>query len=110
MAPGVPAGADPARRGQNRGGNWENVSSVPYHPSQHCSRPSGTRRCVRTIKKKTFLLTSFVSDSILTGFDVDGRPIIYMRPGRENTETSPRQLRHLVYILCVPVRSRFADK
>ena len=38
--------------------------------------------------------------SILTGFDVDGRPIIYMRPGRENTETSPRQLRHLVYILC----------
>jgi len=38
-------------------------------------------------------------DSILTGFDVDGRPIIYMRPGRENTETSPRQLRHLVYIL-----------
>jgi len=49
-------------------------------------------------------------DSILTGFDVDGRPIIYMRPGRENTETSPRQLRHLVYILYVPVRSRFADK
>ena len=44
----------------------------------------------------------FVSSgcSILTGFDVDGRPIIYMRPGRENTETSPRQLRHLVYILC----------
>ncbi|KAI0042536.1 CRAL/TRIO domain-containing protein [Auriscalpium vulgare] len=36
---------------------------------------------------------------ILTGFDVDGRPIIYMRPGRENTETSPRQLRHLVYVL-----------
>ncbi|KAI0297579.1 CRAL-TRIO domain-containing protein [Multifurca ochricompacta] len=36
---------------------------------------------------------------ILTGFDVDGRPIIYMRPGRENTVTSPRQLRHLVYIL-----------
>ena len=25
-----------------------------------------------------------------------------MRPGRENTETSPRQLRHLVYILYVP--------
>ena len=39
--------------------------------------------------------------SILTGFDVDGRPIIYMRPGRENTETSPRQLQHLVYILYV---------
>ncbi len=49
-----------------------------------------------------FILTSFMLDSILTGFDVDGRPIIYMRPGRENTETSPRQLRHLVYVLYVP--------
>ncbi|PFH46393.1 hypothetical protein AMATHDRAFT_77690 [Amanita thiersii Skay4041] len=36
---------------------------------------------------------------ILTGFDNDGRPIIYMRPGRENTETGPRQLRHLVWWL-----------
>ncbi|EIW63841.1 CRAL/TRIO domain-containing protein [Trametes versicolor FP-101664 SS1] len=36
---------------------------------------------------------------ILNGFDIDGRPIIYMRPGRENTETSPRQLRHLVWCL-----------
>lgn len=51
-----------------------------------------------------------MSNSILTGFDIDGRPIIYMRPGRENTETSPRQLRHLVYILYVRVRSRCADK
>ena len=46
-------------------------------------------------------LFCFSACSILTGFDVDGRPIIYMRPGRENTETSPRQLRHLVYVLCV---------
>ncbi|KIM47652.1 hypothetical protein M413DRAFT_439323 [Hebeloma cylindrosporum] len=36
---------------------------------------------------------------IINGFDNDGRPIIYMRPGRENTETSPRQLRHLVWCL-----------
>ncbi|KAI0673925.1 CRAL/TRIO domain-containing protein [Trametes maxima] len=36
---------------------------------------------------------------ILNGFDNDGRPILYMRPGRENTETSPRQLRHLVWCL-----------
>ncbi|KAG2153587.1 CRAL TRIO domain-containing protein [Suillus bovinus] len=36
---------------------------------------------------------------LLNGFDKDGRPIIYMRPGRENTETSPRQLRHLVWWL-----------
>ncbi|KIM69956.1 hypothetical protein SCLCIDRAFT_1207210 [Scleroderma citrinum Foug A] len=36
---------------------------------------------------------------ILNGFDKDGRPIIYMRPGLENTETGPRQLRHLVWWL-----------
>lgn len=36
---------------------------------------------------------------ILGGFDRDVRPIIYMRPGRENTETSPRQIRHLIYNL-----------
>ncbi|ODN87718.1 pleiotropic drug resistance protein [Cryptococcus wingfieldii CBS 7118] len=36
---------------------------------------------------------------IITGFDNDARPIIYMRPGRENTETSPRQIRHLIYNL-----------
>ncbi|KAF7974884.1 hypothetical protein HWV62_11021 [Athelia sp. TMB] len=36
---------------------------------------------------------------ILNGFDVDGRPILYMRPGHENTERSPRQVRHLVWWL-----------
>lgn len=36
---------------------------------------------------------------ILAGFDKEGRPILYMRPGRENTQTSPRQLRHLVWWL-----------
>ncbi|KAF9786931.1 CRAL-TRIO domain-containing protein [Thelephora terrestris] len=36
---------------------------------------------------------------ILNGFDKEGRPILYMRPGRENTQTSPRQLRHLVWWL-----------
>ncbi|WVQ95873.1 hypothetical protein IAU59_002972 [Kwoniella sp. CBS 9459] len=36
---------------------------------------------------------------ILSGFDVDARPILYMRPGRENTERSPRQIRHLIYHL-----------
>nr|ODO04236.1 pleiotropic drug resistance protein [Cryptococcus depauperatus CBS 7855] len=36
---------------------------------------------------------------ILSGFDIDSRPILYMRPGRENTETSPRQIRHLIYHL-----------
>lgn len=36
---------------------------------------------------------------ILNGFDSDGRPVIYMRPGRENTEKSPRQIQHLIFHL-----------
>jgi hypothetical protein len=36
---------------------------------------------------------------IISGFDNDGRPILYMRPGRENTQNSPRQLRYLVWCL-----------
>lgn len=31
------------------------------------------------------------------GFDKMGRPVIYMRSGRENTKTYDRQVRHLVY-------------
>ena len=46
-------------------------------------------------------LTTSLPTSIISGFDKDGRPIIYMRPGRENTETGPRQLRHLVWCLWV---------
>ncbi|KZT27509.1 CRAL/TRIO domain-containing protein [Neolentinus lepideus HHB14362 ss-1] len=36
---------------------------------------------------------------VINGFDKDGRPIIHMRPDRENTQQSPRQLRHLVWCL-----------
>lgn len=36
---------------------------------------------------------------VLNGFDVDARPILYLRPGRENTETSPRQIRHMIWHL-----------
>ncbi|KAF8664622.1 hypothetical protein AX16_000721 [Volvariella volvacea WC 439] len=44
-------------------------------------------------------IESVTGKIIINGFDKDGRPIIYMRPGRENTETGPRQLRHLVWCL-----------
>ena len=36
---------------------------------------------------------------ILTGYDREGRPILYLRPGRENTKPSPRQVRYLVWSL-----------
>lgn len=44
-------------------------------------------------------IESLTGKIVLNGFDKDGRPIIYMRPGLENTERSPRQMRHLVWCL-----------
>ncbi|KAJ3547935.1 hypothetical protein NMY22_g1467 [Coprinellus aureogranulatus] len=51
------------------------------------------------IKPDDVKIESETGKIILNGFDKDGRPIIYMRPGRENTERSDRQLRHLVWWL-----------
>ena len=36
---------------------------------------------------------------LILGWDVNGRPCHYMRPSRQNTERSDRQIQHLVYIL-----------
>ena len=36
---------------------------------------------------------------VLTGFDKESRPILYLRPGRENTKPSPRQIRYMVWTL-----------
>lgn len=37
--------------------------------------------------------------SVVNGFDRDGRPIVWLRPSRENTKPSPTQLRHLIFQL-----------
>ncbi|WBW74694.1 sec14 cytosolic factor family protein [Schizosaccharomyces osmophilus] len=36
---------------------------------------------------------------VLLGYDKDGRPCLYLYPGRQNTKTSPLQIRHLVFSL-----------
>ncbi|EED22910.1 CRAL/TRIO domain protein [Talaromyces stipitatus ATCC 10500] len=36
---------------------------------------------------------------ILEGYDVDGRPCLYLLPSRQNTQKSPRQIEHLVFML-----------
>ena len=36
---------------------------------------------------------------IIAGFDNEARPCMYMEPGRQNTAVSPRQIRHLVFML-----------
>ncbi|ODQ67468.1 hypothetical protein NADFUDRAFT_49897 [Nadsonia fulvescens var. elongata DSM 6958] len=35
----------------------------------------------------------------ILGFDNDARPCLHLRPGRQNTDTSPRQVQHLVFML-----------
>ncbi|PWY99028.1 2-phosphoglycolate phosphatase [Testicularia cyperi] len=36
---------------------------------------------------------------VVSGFDNQGRPIIYLRPARENTQPNPDQVKYLVYTL-----------
>lgn len=36
---------------------------------------------------------------VVLGFDNDARPCLYLKPGRENTKTSHRQVQHLVFYL-----------
>ena len=36
---------------------------------------------------------------LLMGFDNDMRPILYLKPGRQNTQPSKRQVQHLVFML-----------
>lgn len=33
------------------------------------------------------------------GYDYNGRPVLYLTPGRQNTETSPRQNQQLIYMI-----------
>lgn len=36
---------------------------------------------------------------VILGWDTDGRPCCYLRPSKQNTEKSDRQIEHLVYML-----------
>jgi len=36
---------------------------------------------------------------VILGYDNEGRPCLYLNPGRQNTERSPRQVQHLVFML-----------
>jgi hypothetical protein len=36
---------------------------------------------------------------VTSGFDKDGRAVLYMFPCRQNQKDNPRQVRHLVYFL-----------
>ncbi|KAI8622979.1 CRAL-TRIO domain-containing protein [Xylariaceae sp. FL1651] len=36
---------------------------------------------------------------VITGYDNQGRPCHYLNPGRQNTEVTPRQVQHMVFML-----------
>ncbi|AOA70104.1 GQ68_04906T0 [Komagataella phaffii GS115] len=36
---------------------------------------------------------------VILGFENDARPCLYLKPGRQNTKTSHRQVQHLVFML-----------
>ncbi|GEQ72350.1 hypothetical protein JCM33374_g6037 [Metschnikowia sp. JCM 33374] len=36
---------------------------------------------------------------VILGFDNEARPCLYLKPGRQNTKTSQRQVQHMVYML-----------
>ncbi|XMA15477.1 hypothetical protein WAI453_008268 [Rhynchosporium graminicola] len=36
---------------------------------------------------------------IILGFDIQARPCLYLNPGRQNTEPSPKQVQHLVFMI-----------
>lgn len=42
---------------------------------------------------------SLTGKEVVLGFDNDARPCLYLKPGRQNTKTSHRQVQHLVYFL-----------
>lgn len=42
---------------------------------------------------------SLTGKQVVLGFDNDARPCLYLKPGRQNTKTSHRQVQHLVYCL-----------
>ena len=42
---------------------------------------------------------SLTGKQVVLGFDNDARPCLYLKPGRQNTKTSHRQVQHLVFCL-----------
>ncbi|KAJ4470890.1 CRAL TRIO domain-containing protein [Lentinula aciculospora] len=101
--------SDPYAKWERR---WLNMSdTIPrysraskWHLNDAKKRIKGTMEWRREFKPELIVPDDVkIEDEsgkiLINGFDKDGRPIIYMRPGRQNTETSPRQLKHLVWCL-----------
>lgn len=52
-----------------------------------------------TVNSELIAPESLTGKEVVLGFDNDARPCLYLKPGRQNTKTSHRQVQHLVYCL-----------
>lgn len=77
------------------------VGSRDGQDVSNSTEPDTKPLSLRLTSQEMLTLVLFGLVSIVNGFDFDGRPIIYMRPGRENTQKSPRQIEHLIFHLSV---------
>lgn len=51
------------------------------------------------ITPETIEIENETGKQVVLGYENDARPILYLKPGRQNTKTSHRQVEHLVFML-----------
>lgn len=51
------------------------------------------------LNASTVAVENETGKEVILGFDDDSRPCLYLKPGRQNTKTSQRQVQHMVYML-----------
>ncbi len=69
-------------------------------PQSGCLRPlPGGEYGVDELTAEHISPENETGKQIIVGYDKQGRPCHYLNPGRQNTEPSPRQVQHLVYML-----------
>ncbi|KAG7195552.1 uncharacterized protein KQ657_003319 [Scheffersomyces spartinae] len=52
-----------------------------------------------TVNFETCSIENETGKEVILGFDNDARPCLYLKPGRQNTKTSQRQVEHMVLML-----------
>lgn len=60
---------------------------------------SGFYDADNTVTGELCLPENETGKEVILGYDLDSRPCLYLKPGRQNTKTSHRQVQHLVYML-----------
>ena len=57
--------------------------------------------CIRdsSLTADSVAIENETGKQVVLGYENDARPILYLKPGRQNTATSHRQVKHLVFML-----------